>query len=145
MLEHSWGIAQMCSFPMGRLPVAAYFRVCGRDKIYLYKSVSKNRLRLILLTRIAMESYELAQVALRSKLLTFVRAELDNLVSPWRMTQELSTHTYARASAHLLCQMEKRKKAVTEQGGPRDGSSGPPPILCSNIWRCTMTMDGAGW
>lgn len=63
-----------------------------------------------------MESYELAQMGLRSKLLTFVRAELDNLVSPWGMTEELSTHTYARA--HPSCQTEKAKKPVTGQGCP---------------------------
>ena len=76
-----------------------------------------------------MESYELAQMGLRSKLLTSVRAELDNLVSPWRMTEELSTHTYAcaRARAHPPCQMEKPKKPVTGHGCPQDGSSRAPP------------------
>lgn len=42
MPEHSWGIAQMNSLPMRRLPVAAYFRTCGWEKIYFYQSGSKN-------------------------------------------------------------------------------------------------------
>ena len=100
MPGHSWGTAQMSSFPMRRLPVAAYFRVCGREIIYLYRSVSKNRLWLILLTSIATESYELAQLGLRSKILTFARAELENLMSPWRMTEELSPHTYVFVHMH---------------------------------------------